>query len=112
MEQIQHRRKTGLVRLDFVDALMKGFNQYEKDIGGTFSDTDDLETTILASGFTLLIEASTLSGGTSALVWYLAKNQDVQETLYQEIRDAVEANNGEERLSYETIQNMPLLEGC
>ena len=45
------------------------------------------------------------------MVWYLAKNQDVQETLYQEIRDAVEANNGEERLSYETIQNMPLLEG-
>ena len=46
------------------------------------------------------------------MVWYLAKNQDVQETLYQEITDAVESNNGEERLNYETIiQNMPFLEG-
>jgi hypothetical protein len=43
---------------------------------------------------------------THALVTY----PEVQERLYQEISDAIAANNGDPCLDYNTIQSLPLLD--
>ena len=40
----------------------------------------------------------------------LAKNQSVQDRLYTEIQDAVEANNGSPDLDYNVIQGLPYLD--
>ena len=42
--------------------------------------------------------------------YFLAKNQDVQEHLYNEISDAIAQNNGDEHLDYNTIQSLPYLD--
>ena len=46
----------------------------------------------------------------SMVSYFLAKNQDVQEHLYNEISDAIAQNNGDEHLDYNTIQSLPYLD--
>lgn len=47
--------------------------------------------------------------GMAITMYFLAKNPDVQERLYDEICDAVE-KTGNEQFDYDTIQEMPYLE--
>ncbi len=42
--------------------------------------------------------------------YFLAKNQDVQEHLYNEIQDAIAQNGGNQHLDYSTIQALPYLD--
>jgi len=53
----------------------------------------------------------TTSTMTLVMFWYLAQNPDVQESLYQKILQAIETNRDSQHLDYETIQNLPYLDG-
>ena len=71
-----------------------------------------MEQAIVANGLVLLLAGFDTSSTTgSAIVWFLVKNPDVQEALYNEVRDAIEENGGSPYLDYDTIQNLQYLEG-
>ena len=53
----------------------------------------------------------TSSTSASATAWFLANNPDVQEAAYQEIKDAIDANEGSQHLEYETLNSLPYLDG-
>ena len=66
----------------------------------------------MANGLVLLLAGFDTSSTTgSAIAWFLVKNPDVQEALYNEVRDAIEENGGSQYLDYDTIQNLQYLEG-
>lgn len=113
--EITERKNTGKKRNDFIGAMMQGYDQLEKEGGDgkkIFKDNEDLEGAIIANILVLFFGGFDTSSTTaSTTVWYLAQNQDVQEALYEEIREAIEANGGSQHLDYDTVQNMPYLEG-
>jgi len=113
--QIKERQKTGMKRNDFIQSLLQGFGQSEKegnDGSKIFKSQEDLEQAIVANGLVLLLAGfDTSSTIGSAITWFLVKNPDVQEALYNEVRDAIEENRGSPYLDYDTIQNLEYLEG-
>ena len=54
----------------------------------------------------------TSSSNSSLCAFFLAKNPDCQEKVYQEIKEAIDSNNGNEHLDYATVQDLPYLEAC
>lgn len=96
-------------------SLFQGYAQLEKEGGDgkkIFKDQEDLETAIIANIIVLFFGGFDTSSTTaSTTVWFLAKNPEVQEALYEEIKEAIEANGGSQHLDYDTVQNMPYLEG-
>lgn len=113
--QISDRQKTGNKGNDFIGAMMQGYAQLEKEGGDgkkIFKDQEDLETAIIANIIVLFFGGFDTSSTTaSTTVWFLAKNPEVQEAMYEEIKEAIEANGGSQHLDYDTVQNMPYLEG-
>ena len=77
-----------------------------------FKSAEEFETAVIANGLVLFFGGFDTSSTTaSALCWFLAKHPEVQETLYEEIRDAIEANDNSEYLDYDTVQTLPYLDG-
>ena len=71
-----------------------------------------METALVANGLVLFFGGfDTSSTTTSAIAWFLVNNPHVQEALYNEVKDAIDDNNGSEHLDYDTIQGLPYLEG-
>ena len=87
----------------------------EKQVGDgskIFQSQEELETAIVSNGLLLLIGGFDTSSDTAAaLIWYLVKNPEVQEALYEEIKEAIEANDMSQYLDYDTIQTLPYLDG-
>ena len=77
-----------------------------------FKSQEEFETAVVANGLVLFFGGFDTSSTTaSVLCWFLAKHPEVQETLYEEIRDAIEANDNSEYLDYDTVQTLPYLDG-
>ena len=94
--------------------LGQGFAQSEKEgaDGKIFKSHEELETAITANALTLFFGGfDTTSTSASALAWFLAKNPDVQESLYAEIKEAIEDNGSSQHLDYDTFMEMPYLQG-
>jgi len=113
--QLRDRQKTGRRRTDFIDALLQGMDQSDKegsDGSKIFKSQEEFETAVVANGLVLFFGGFDTSSTTaSVLCWFLAKHPEVQETLYEEIRDAIEANDNSEYLDYDTVQTLPYLDG-
>jgi len=112
--QLEERKKSGKKRNDFIDAMLQGYDQGEKEgaDGKIFKDHEDLEIAIVANALVLFFGGfDTTSTSASATAWFLAKNPEIQEALYEEINEAIEANGNCQHLDYDTVQNMPYLEG-
>ena len=95
--------------------MTQGYAQLEKEGDGgrkIFKDQEDLEAAIIANILVLFFGGfDTSSTSASTIVWFLAQNPDIQETLYEEIQEAIDSNDGSQYLDYDTIQNMPYLDG-
>jgi len=52
----------------------------------------------------------TSSSGMSLVAYFLAKNPNYQKKLFYEIQEAIHKNDGDQRLSYNDIQELPFLE--
>jgi len=134
---IEDRRKSGHHRNDFIDVMLQGFeaasnefgdgqiaseNQFDKDAElnasslpskGGFQTKEDMEDAVVSNAFLLFFAGfDTSSTGMAATAFFLAKNPDVQDQLYEEIKEAIESNNNSKYLEYQHIQNLPFLEGC
>ena len=67
---------------------------------------------MVANVFVLFLGGfDTSSTSASATAWFLANNPDVQEAAYQEIKDAIDANEGSQHLEYEILNSLPYLDG-
>ena len=94
--------------------LGQGFAQNEREgaDGKIFNSHEELETAITANALTLFFGGfDTTSTSASALAWFLAKNPDVQESLYAEIKEAIEDNDNSQHLDYDTFMELPYLQG-
>jgi len=113
--QCAERMRTGNKRSDFIGSMIQGLRQAEKDGrdgAKLFKDEEDFETAMVANVFVLFLGGfDTSSTSASATAWFLAKNPDVQEAAYQEIKDAIDANEGSQHLEYETLNSLPYLDG-
>ena len=130
--QMEIRRNNPSVRNDFIDTLTQAMtaanreidladeeDQFEKDakidVGGkkiAFTK-EELELVVVSNAFLLFFAGfDTSSSGMSLTAFFLAKNQECQEKVYQEIKDAVDDNEGDQHLSYSVIQGLPYLEQC
>jgi len=134
---IEDRRKSGHHRNDFIDCMLQGFqaatnqmnkpetsseSQFDKDaelktnslpaIGG-FQSKEAMEDAVVSNAFVMFFAGFDTSSTSMAITaYFLAKNPDVQDQLYEEIREAIEANNNSQYLEYQHIQSLPFLEGC
>ena len=133
-KQIEERKKSGVKRNDFIDVMTQGFgapaptnetaadeNQFEKeakmnvkvDAKKAFATQEDLETAIISNAFLLFFAGfDTSSSSMATCAYFLAKNPDVQQRLYEEISEAIESNNSSQHLEYNHIQGLPFLDSC
>ena len=129
---MEDRKNNPSVRGDFIDTLTQALtaankelglaedeDQFEKDAKIKVSSSkrvftkEELELVVVSNAFLLFFAGfDTSSSGMSLAAFLLAKNQECQEKLYQEIKDAVDANSGNEHLPYNVIQELPYLEQC
>ena len=128
-QQLDERKRTGKSRNDFIDVMLQGFNnvvhempedcnQFEKDakleVKSKVNFTkQELETAIVANGFLSFFAGFETSSNTMAsTAFFLAKNQEAQNKLYEEIKATLEAREMNQHLDYNSIQSLPYLEGC
>ncbi len=105
---LSHRQKVGQKRNDLVDMMMAAMknnletkqeeivDQYEKDAILYHNSRKTLDNDVLiATSMVFLIAGYDTTGQTMSYLCYeLARNQDIQDKLRQEIDDAIEANDG------------------
>ena len=90
------------------DAMLNGSSVNKKPPAFTQSE---LEEAIVCNAFLLFFAGfDTTSTGMAQVVYYLAKNPNVQDQLYEELLEAAEKAGGKEKLGYNEIQTLPYLE--
>lgn len=130
--QMEIRRKNPSVRNDFIDTLTQAMTAAKQEIdqedeedqfyrdakieasgkSGAFTK-EELEIVIASNAFLLILAVTeTSSTGLALTAFFLAKNQDCQDKAYQEIKDAIDANGGNQHLSYQAIHGLQYLEQC
>ncbi|KAJ8683698.1 hypothetical protein QAD02_019490 [Eretmocerus hayati] len=100
---INHRMTTGIKRADFIDLLIDIKKSQDDDFSNSYKlDDDDLvaQAAIFFSG------GFETSATTSSFVLYeIAKNQEIQTKLRNEILNGLEETSG--KITYELVTNMP-----
>ena len=111
--QMEDRRKNPSQRHDFIDTLTQAVeNEGSKD-RTAFKSKEDLEMCVISNAFIMFFAGfDTSSSNSSLCAFFLAKNPECQEKAYQEIKEAIDNNNGNEHLDYTTVQDLPYLEAC
>ena len=111
--QLAERRKNPSQRMDFIDHLTQAVEAERSKGTGAFESEEELEVCVIANAFVMFFAGfDTSSTNSSLCAFFLAKNQDCQEKLYEEVREAVEANGGNQNLDYATLQKLPYLDAC
>lgn len=112
-DQIKDRQKNPGARGDFIDILTQVSGAEREKSNSLFKNEKDFETAVISNAFIMFFAGfDTSSTGSSLTCYYLATNQDVQEKVYQEIKDAINENDGNQHLDYNTIQQMKYLDQC
>nr|APH81388.1 cytochrome P450 CYP3026A2 [Tigriopus kingsejongensis] len=107
-DTIAHRLLTKTRRNDLVDLMIDAMN--ENRTKGAREDQDSDELSIGATALVILVAGYDTTAQTMALTsYYLAKNPDCQEKLYQEIMDAV-SEMDDEHPDYNLVQGLPYLD--
>ena len=112
---INKRRQTGERWNDFIDITLdilrkEAATTSEETPATQEKDQKEMELILISNNIMMFLAGfSTVSSTLSAFLYHLAKNQDCQETLYKEIKEAVE-NADTEKLDYETVTNLQYME--
>ena len=93
-QNIRERRASHQKKNDFIDSLAEGVEDFEKKGTKLASSEEELEDIIISNAIQLFFAGQdTTSSALSVASHFLAKHQDLQEKLYQEIKDAVDDND-------------------
>ncbi len=123
---VAHRRENKVKRGDLIDLVLEALeasenapkevedDQFEKDAvvdSGTYKiAADEIELLLISNAIVLFFAGfDTTSTSLAVTFGFLAKHQDIQEKLYQEINDAME-KEGSKTLDYQTVQTLPYLD--
>nr|AIL94151.1 cytochrome P450 CYP3026A3 [Tigriopus japonicus] len=124
---IEHRMKTKTRRNDLVDLMIDAMKadtppEEDKDTEGQFDQDAKLnhkvvskqmdEITMVATALVILVAGYDTTAQTMAITsYFLARNPDIQEKLYQEIMECVgEIKNEKGHPDYNQIQSLPYLD--
>jgi cytochrome P450 family 6 len=126
---MKQRKETGIRRNDLIDIVLDALKsrgselhlvdsegQHERDalvkpLSDTAISEEELEDYIVTNSLLLFIAGFETTSTTLAIVlWVLAKHLYVQERLFLEIQDVIEAKGGIENLDYNTVQDMEFLD--
>ena len=98
-QSLKDRRTSHTKQNDFIDLMAEAIEDVEKKGKKFVSSKEELEDIIISNILLLLIAGQdTTSSTLSVAGHFLAKHQDLQEKLYQEIKDAVEENDNNPNL--------------
>ncbi|XP_066912280.1 cytochrome P450 6B7-like [Clytia hemisphaerica] len=120
LKAMKDRQESGLKRNDFIDTCIDILKKEISTTDGEEStnDTqpeselkkDEVERIIIANSLVMFLAGfDTASTAASMMLYNLAKNQDYQERLYQEIQETMEST-GSDQADYTTIMNMTYME--
>eukprot|EP00093_Oithona_nana_P005564 05564.XXX_296970_297623_1 [CDS] Oithona nana genome sequencing. len=108
------RKKNNFRRNDFIDLMLDSVKEMEAENNSSHSQIftdEDIEAFIVSNALMLFFVGNdTTSGALSLIMLNLALHPDVQEKLYNEIKDAVDDNNGDIHLDFNTLSNLRLME--
>lgn len=124
---IKVRKESKVKMNDFIDHLIEMGNglekhreefesEFEKDAALsekelTKMDDQRLEDIIIATGMLVFFAGNdTTSSVMSVVFYFLAQQQDLQEKLYQEIKDAIDENGGSQHLDYNKLHDLKFME--
>ncbi|XP_076645678.1 putative cytochrome P450 6a14 [Halictus rubicundus] len=120
---INQRQEHAVKRHDFMDLLIElrnkgslendpGTGQVDNANDGEATEEIELnETSIAAQAFVFFAAGYETSSNTIAFCLYeLALNNDIQEKTRRDIRDAIENENGNGKLTYDAVQDMKYLD--
>lgn len=72
---------------------------------------EEIESALVSNALLLFLAGFDTSSSSMAIVsYFLAKNPDIQERLYNEVQEAIVASNNDQRLGYNVVQDLPYLE--
>ncbi|XP_066926982.1 cytochrome P450 6B7-like [Clytia hemisphaerica] len=113
---IKERQESGERRNDFIDTCLDILQKENEEIKTnekseeTKRQKDEIERIVIANSLIMLIAGvDTVSSTSSMMMYFLAKNQDCQEKLYQEIKESIESTCSDQ-FDYAAIMNMPYME--
>ena len=127
-ETIKQRKRDKIRRNDFIDLALDALKNAENEHKESDNDQFENDAKVSASSnikideaeFESLIVSNTLllffagfdtsSTIMAAALHFLGKHPEFQERLYEDICEAVEANDGSQDLNYNTVQNMEYLD--
>ena len=115
LEEMKQRKEKGTRRNDLIDLVNEAFAKENENFikAGTPSEVvseEEIEDTVIANSLLLFIAGFDTVSSTSALMLYfLAKNQDVQQKLFEEITTTMDSHVGDE-LDYAAVMGMSYLD--
>ena len=127
MKAIKERRISGERRNDFIDISLDILKkdtenasaellaqQGENSQNNDGISQEEIERVLIANNLLMFFAGfTTVSGVAATILYYLAKNQNYQEILYQEVKAAVDlAGGADEQLDYAAVTGMQYMEMC
>ena len=121
LKEIKERKVSGEKRNDFIDISL---DILKKDAENTSAELvtergetnginqEEIEQILIANNILMFFAGfSSVSGVTAAILYYMAKNQDYQEILYQEVKTSVDLAGGvADQLDYAAVTGMHYME--
>jgi len=125
-QSIEQRRQDNVKRNDLIDLALQepkdknpetssnSNGNYPVESGSSPEKCltpDELQDIVIGNALMMFIAGyDTVSSSASVMLYHLAKNQEAQQKVYQEISDAIIENSGQEILDYGTITALPYLD--
>ena len=110
-QAIKDRKANNNKKNDFIDLFAEAIRDFEKKGTKEVFSESEIEDIIVSNCLLLFIAGQdTTSSALSATSHFLAKHQDIQEKLFQEIKDAIDENDGDPNLEYNKLHNLRFLD--
>ena len=104
-------RTKGDKRHDFIDFMIEAIKAFDQGKKGKSFTPEEIEDIVIANGILLFFAGTdTTAAALSSVLYFLTKYPEHQEKLYQEIKDAVDDNEGDVNLNYDQLFSLEFMD--